>query len=1087
MKTKTIAIAVFVLGALLTPATQALAVGTPAWHLALTPLPTNLRPGSVGTVFEAPLYRLVATNIGGAPTSGPVSLAATLPPGITPVVDPLGDDGDSGSPNPICKAIGQSISCTAAGPVYPGRWLGARIPVEVSAASGEVLTAVASVGSGGASTVTTSYETEIGPEPPGFGFLAGATGLSSLLTRADGAAATQAGSHPDQLTINLAFPADQPKHEGTTTGAGHVRSLVTDLPQGLIANPSATAVRCTEAELVFNNDENEEGHCRPASQIGMVSIMTDLGSGPVIGVSPLYNMVPPPGAPAELGFEALNVGIFVHVTGGVRSDGDYGLSAITDDIIARPNNPILSVQAQLWGDPSGASHDEIRGECRAKFSISFCPVQEAEQTGKPFLTMPSACSRPITTKASANSWEEPNPSSKPTASYESTDTAGNLVGVDGCSALKFNPSLTLHPDAIAAETPTGVHIDLSVPQDENKEKRATSNLKDAKVVFPVGMALNPAAAGGLSACTPVQIGMQTGVGETPIHFSSDRPQCPDSSKIGTVEVDTPLLDHPVPGAVYVAQPYANPFGSLLGAYVVIDDPVDGIVAKLAGKTEADPKTGQLTVTFTENPELPFEHFKVDLFGGPRAALRTPSTCGTFDTTSLQTPWSGTAPVPTSDSFKATQGANGRPCVSDEAQMPSDPSFEAGTQTPIAASYSPFVGRLQRADGTQQLKGLNLTLPPGLTGKLAGIETCSDAGIAASATKTGVEELASPSCPPGSQIGEVKVGAGAGPQPYYTTGKIYLAGPYEGAPISGVVITPAVAGPFDLGTVVVRAGGYIDPVTAQLSIRSGEFPRILEGVPLELRDAQLGLNKSQFTLNPTSCDPMAFAGEAISVLNYVTPLSQRFQAAGCRGLDYEPKLAVRLFGGTGRGAHPRLRAILTAKLGEANTARVSVALPHSEFLENAHIGTVCTRVQFAADSCPTGAVYGHAKVITPLLDEPLEGPVYLRSSNHRLPDMVLALKGPPNRPIKVELNGRIDSVNGGIRSTFDFVPDQPVSKAILSMRGGKKGLLVNSRNLCARTYRATAKFDGQNGKVHDFRPEMKNDCEQHKKGKSKRQR
>ncbi len=537
-----------------------------------------------------------------------------------------------------------------------------------------------------------------------------------------------------------------------------------------------------------------------------------------------------------------------------------------------------------------------------------------------------------------------------------------------------------------------------------------------------------------------------------------------------------MLDHPVPGAVYVAQPYQNPFNELLGVYVVIDDPADGIVAKLAGRTKIINKdTGQLQTTFTKSPELPFEHFKVSLSGGPRAALRTPATCGTFTTTSLETPWSGTAPVPTADSFAISQGANGRPCATSESQLPNSPGFEAGTATPIAGAFSPFLGRLQRADGTQQLKGLNLTLPPGLSGKLAGIPSCSAASIDAAAAKTGVQEQQSPSCRAASQVGEVLVGAGAGPQPYYTSGKIYLAGPYNGGPVSAAIVTPAVAGPFDLGTVVTRAALYVNPVTAQITVKSDPIPRQLQGIPLDVRDVQVKMSRPNFTLNPTSCDPMGISGEAISVFDQIAPLFQRFQVGGCKGLDYGPKLALSLKGATKRGGHPKLRAVLTAKFGEANTARASVALPKSEFLENAHIQTVCTRVQFAAENCPAKSIYGHATATTPLLDEPLEGPVYLRSSSHKLPDMVAALKGPASRPIKVELDGRIDSVNGGIRSTFDLVPDQPVTKFVLSMQGGKKGLLVNSRNLCAGTNRAAAKFNGQNGKVHDFNPVLKNDC------------
>ncbi len=1049
----------------------------PAWQLSLIPLPTNLSQGSSGTANVAPVYSLTATNIGGEASGGPVSFSAVLPSGIKPL-GAFGDDGGAPVPDPSCKKTSQqTISCATEGPIYPGRWLGARIPVEVTANIGEVLTASASIGGGGAATATASYTTTISPEQPPFGFLSNGADPSAVFTRSARSIPGQAGSHPGQLTVSLALPTEQPAEGFPTTGAGHLRDLITDLPQGLVANPTATSVRCTEAELLSGS--GTEPGCPDASQVGVISSVTEI-TGPQLTQSALYNMVPVTGVPATLAFNAVNSGIFIHIQGGLRSDGNYGIKATTADIPALTVHPIESVQAQLWGDPSSESYDQIRGGCRARLSLSFCPVPVSLRTGKPFLTMPSACSNSMNVALHADSWEQPGVFRE--AEAPGLDTAGAPIGVSGCSALDFRPKLTLRPNTGTAETPTALHVDLEVPQNEKKEETATSNLKDTMVTFPEGLALNPAAATGLKACAPDQIGLRTATGATPIHFSQERPRCPRDSKIGSVEVSTPLLDHPVSGAVYVAQPYQNPFGTLLGIYVVIDDPADGIVAKLAGKTEIiNQETGQLQTTFSENPELPFEHFKVDLFGGPRAALRTPATCGTFTTTSLETPWSGSAPVSTADSFVINQGANGRPCVTSEAQLPNSPSFEAGTATPLAGSFSPFLGRLQRADGTQQLKGLNLTLAPGISGKLAGIPSCPAAAIDAAAAKSGAQEQQSPSCPAASQVGEVLVGAGVGPQPYYTNAKVYLAGPYKGGPVSAVIITPAVAGPFDLGTVVTRAALYVNPLTAQITVKSDPIPRQLQGIQLQVRDVRVNMSRPSFTLNPTNCDPMAITGEAISVFNQVAPLSNRFQVGGCKGLDYEPKLALRLHGGTKRGAHPKLRAVLTAKFGEANTARASVALPKSEFLENAHIQTVCTRVQFAAENCPAKSIYGHATAITPLLDEPLEGPVYLRSSSHKLPDMVAALKGPPSRPIKVELDGRIDAVNGGIRSSFDLVPDQPVTKFILSMQGGKKGLLVNSRNLCAGVNRAAAKFKGQNGKVHDFNPVLANDC----KGKAKK--
>jgi hypothetical protein len=596
MRAKAIAFVMFAAAGVLgvEPATHALAASVPMWHVALVPMPTNFAPGSIGNEFEAPLFRLVATNIGDGPTSGPISLDVNLPAGVK-AIDPVGDgSAGSSSPAPSCgvDASGEVVSCTSTKLVYPGRWLGARIPVEVIGAPGALEAAEATVSGGGAEAVSTSYATEIANDPPSFGFLKGTTGLNSLLTRPEGGAETQAGSHPDQLTVSFSFPTSQPLGFGPVNSAGHLRDLITDLPKGLVANPQATAVRCTEAELLSGS--GDEPGCPLASQVGTIAAMTEV-AGPSVAVSALYNMVPSPGTAGQLAFNAVNAGIFVHVAGSVRSDGDYGLSAAARDIIARPNNPILSAQSQIWGDPSGSSHDEIRGGCRGSLVLDFCPVSADEHTNLPFLTMPSACSGPLTTGARIDSWEDPGVFVP--GSAQSTDLLGNPVGVNGCSALEFEPTLTVQPEQSAAETPTGLQVRLEVSQseelfdDEGKRQLATSNVKDTTVSFPAGMALNPAAAGGLGACTPAQVGMTTGVGVTPPSFSAAPTQCPANSKIGTIEVTTPVLDHSLPGSVYVAQPYQNPFGTLLGVYIVIEAPEDGVFAKLAGKTEADPVTG----------------------------------------------------------------------------------------------------------------------------------------------------------------------------------------------------------------------------------------------------------------------------------------------------------------------------------------------------------------------------------------------------------------------------------------------------------------------------------------------------------------
>ena len=631
---------------------------------------------------------MLATNIGAKETSGPVTFTATLPDGVTPIGSEVtGDDTDQRTPDPVCSTAGQEVTCTTPGPVYPSRYTGAVIPVEVSPTAAGVLVAKATVSGSGGKSVSTTAPTEISSTPPPFGFLPGPAGLASLLTDEDGSASSRAGSHPNQMTINLAFPTEHAE-AGPSRSAGHVRDVIANLPQGLIANPNATPERCTELE--FLSGRGADPGCPDGSQIGIVNAMTEAGSGPKFVTSHLYNMVPPPGAPGEVAFNALEVGIFIHIAGHVRSESDYGITTSTDDTVARTQNPVLDAQAQVWGDPSSDSHSEIRGACRAAPSIPSCPLPPQRE---PVLTMPSACSQSLELSALADSWEEPGVFDERKAPF--TDTSGNPVGVNECSSLEFEPRLSVQPTTSAAETPTGVQVDLEVPQNEDKEELATSTLKDTVVTFPAGLALNPAAATGLEACTPAQIGLKTGVGNAPaapIHFTEARPQCPAGSKIGTVEVNTPLLDHPVGGAVYVAQPYQNPFGELLGVYIAIDDPADGIVAKLAGRTEILDKAsgiGQLRTTFTENPELPVAHFKVSLSGGPRAALRTPATCGTYTTTSLQTPWSGSAPVTTANSFAIDQGPNGQPLRLQRSPDAQQPLLRSGHRDPDRRLLQPL--------------------------------------------------------------------------------------------------------------------------------------------------------------------------------------------------------------------------------------------------------------------------------------------------------------------------------------------------------------------------------------------------------------
>jgi hypothetical protein len=612
------------------------------------------------------------------------------------------------------------------------------------------------------------------------------------------------------------------------------------------------------------------------------------------------------------------------------------------------------------------------------------------------------------------------------------------------------------------------------------------------VRLPAGMAMNASAANGLGACSAAQIGLKTPVGQaSPINFDESRGGCPDASKLGRVEVTTPLLEEPLMGSLYLAKPYDNPFGSLIAVYLAVEDEQSGIVAKLAGRVTPDPATGQLTVSFSESPELPIEDVKLVLFNGARASLKTPIGCGINTTTATLTPWSTPEgqDVTTTDAYATAVSPRGGACPHSEAEAPNAPSFSAGTDSPQAGLFSSFSLRIARTDGTQQIAKIDTTLPEGLTGKLAGIPYCSEGSIALAksreAPNMGTVEQAHPSCPAASEVGKLIVGAGAGITPFYTTGHAYLAGPYKSAPLSMVTIVPALAGPFDLGTVVTRVALEVGTYTAQIHAVSDPLPQIIDGIPLDIRSIELVTDRAGFTLNPTSCEAMQVTANVTSPAGQSAALRNSFQVGGCKALAFKPKLSLSLKGATKRGGHPKLKAVLSFPKGaaSANVASAQVGLPHSEFLDQANIGTVCTQPQLAAKACPAKSIYGKARLITPLLDHPLEGPAYLGAGfGHTLPDLVVELDG----QLRVLAHGKVDrDKQGGIRNTFETVPDAPFTKFVLEMQGGRKGLIVNSTDICRGTHRAEVRFAGQNGKVASSEPELATSCK--KKGKAKHHR
>ena len=902
---------------------------------------------------------------------------------------------------------------------------------------------------------------EFGVQPGGF---------ESTLNDSVGGVETesQAGAHPFGQRVNFTLNTIQHHYPGSPgfgyEGSGpdpdpdgQIKTVVTELPAGLIGNPQAVP-QCAQRDfppagfLGFSR-------CATDTQVGVVTLQlgASSGFGPNPQTAPVYNLTPPKGVLARLGFVEL-APFTIDIK--VRSEGDYGLTATLRDISQGAN--VYSSHLTLWGVPAASGHDDQRF-----LPGAFAPGDESGNPlpsglpRVPFLSNPTRCGIDLPSRLRVSSWQDPD-------NFLPYEFASMRFG--GCNQVDFDPSIDVRPTTTVADAPTGLEFDLHIPQNEDPDGLTSAHLRDAVVKLPPGMTVNPPSADVLDACALDQVGISAaGVP------NGNPATCPNASILGKATVITPSLDHPVPGIVYLARQNQNPFGSLLAMYLVFEDPETGLLVKLAGRIDPDPTSGQLTVTFRENPQLPVEDLKLNLFAGPHASLKTPEACGQHVTSATLTPWTApeAATAERSSSFSLSNGPDGGGCTQAGPAAPNQPSFVGGSTDSRAKAFSPFTFKLARADGTQQLKALDLTLPKGLLGRLAGIPYCSDASLAAAADRSGRAEQGSPSCPSASRVGSVEVGAGAGATPLYVSGTAYLAGPYKGAPLSLAVVTPAVAGPFDLGTVVVRNALDVDPETAEVHAISDPLPTILKGIPLDLRSVALKLDRSDFTLNPTNCSPMSVLGSVTSVFDQATPLSSSFQVDECGALGFKPKLTLGLKGGAKRGDYPALTATLSGRPGDANIARTSVAMPHSEFLAQNHIRTVCTRVQFAADACPPASVYGSARAITPLLDTPLEGPVYLRSSNNPLPDLVAALHG----QIDVDLVGRIDSKNGGIRASFDSVPDAPVTKFVLSMHGGRKGLLQNSRDICNSTSKATVLMDAQNGKTADSTPVLTNSCKQ----------
>jgi hypothetical protein len=880
-----------------------------------------------------------------------------------------------------------------------------------------------------------------------------------------GAPATQAGSHPVQLTTTIAFNAGP---EANTPPA-LAKDLSFHWPAGLTGNPIPFP-QCSDANWSHIGQNGLSNLCPTDTAIGVAQVDDELknGEGLEAEAVPVFNLTPQPGEPARFGFFVNQVPVVVDAS--VRTGGNYGIDVHVSNITQLAG--YVYSRVTVWGVPGDPVHDSVRGWSCVQggltrfFSSGALPPCAAlgQSSPPPFLTLPTSCTGPLQTTAEADSWADPKfgPPVSPTEGY-------GMPAMDGCDELPFSAQISVQPDVPDASTATGLTVKVHVPQEAslNPNGIAGADVKDTTVTLPEGVTTNPAGAGGLEACSEHEIGF-TGIepGTGTDLFTSGLPApkeapaepfCPNASKIGTVKITTPLLAHPLEGAVYLAAQNDNPFGSLVAAYIVAEDPVSGVLVKLPGEVTLDPNSGQIVSTFKNTPQVPFEDLEVHFFGGERAPFATPALCGAYNTKAVFTPWSGNEPITSNASFNITTGPNGTPCpnpLDDQSlsTLPFAPTLDSYTTNINAAAFSPLVTTIGRADGNQDIQRVTLHYPPGISGLIAGVKLCAEAQANAG------------TCGPESLIGHTTVSVGVGNDPYTVTGgEVFLTEKYEGAPFGLSIVNPAVAGPFNLGKVVVRAKIEVDPHTAALTITTGEIPHILKGIPLQIKHINVTIDRPGFTFNPTNCRSQTITGTIGSVQGASSTVSIPFQVTNCAILKFTPKLTVS----TSAKSSKARGSSLTTKLSEpggsqgtqANIARVKVDLPIQLPSQLKTLQKACLAAVFEANpaSCPPESIVGHARVVTPLLPVPLTGPAYFVShGGEAFPSLTMVLQG---YGVTVELVGSTFIKHGITSSTFKTVPDVPFNTFELTLPQGKYAAL--GANLPAR---AKGSFCGQNLKM-----------------------
>jgi hypothetical protein len=865
---------------------------------------------------------------------------------------------------------------------------------------------------------------------------------------------SQAGGHPD-LTTSFTF--DEP---GLAESASNVTF---NAPEGLFGNPSVL-LRCSSSDLALQQ-------CPANSQAGLVTIYANHAGNPseLLGTAPLFSLEPGEDQTALFAVVVPTLGIPIQISVAVRTGSDYGLRFKVEELTQTA--PLASAKLTFWGFPAAALHQPERFPKGAPGEPAGCPGSVdasctsgvfASVPNRPLIDNPTVCTgEPLKATLSVQTYQDPANPTSTQASYPETT---------GCEKEVFSPVLFSNLTTSETDSASGLDLEIRVPQLFG-DSPTPSQLRSAIITLPPGLTINPDAADGQGACSEVQAKFETELAMA----------CPDGSKIGTFSLDTPALEGPLVGSIFIGQPQP---GNQYRLFLAADG--FGVHAKLVGTFHPDPQTGQLTAQLLDLPEVPFDNFQLHLFASDRGLLATPNHCTLYPISGRLFPWNATLPDLTlSDNVSLTTGPSGGECPGQT--RPFHPRLEAGTSNPLAGAFSSFHLKLDRDDGDQFLGDLNFKMPPGFTGSLRGISYCTEASIASAAENLGKTEQANASCPASSQIGTTNVAAGPGSHPFHAVGKMYFSGPFKGAPLSLVAITPALAGPYDYGTVVIRVALHIDPLTAQVSAASETMPQIIGGIPIRMRSIQVNIDKPNFTINPTNCSPFSVDSQGIGDQGTITDFSSYFNVVNCATLPFRPKMTIKALGGpkaTKRSQDPSLRFDLNTRPGDANIKSVAVTLPKAFQVDQRHLGNICSKAELAAKHCEGRQAIGTVSAQTPLLDQPLSGPAYAVSGYGVLPHVAFILAG----QVTIVPEAESTSVKGGhLKTVVPVIPDAPIGHFRLTLFGKNQGYITNTRDLCVSPAVTTVEYAAQNGKSLTQRVKAKTACGSKAAAKHKRAR